>query len=456
MKDYSGITIDRYRVMEKLGHGGMAVVYKAFDTRLERDAAIKLIRTDEIPPSQLDRLLKRFEREAKSQARFSHPNIVPVFDYGEYEGVPYLVLEYLSGGTLKDWLKGVIDIETAINIIAPIADGLAYAHDLGVIHRDVKPSNILFNHFGRPLLTDFGIAKLLESDQMTLTGTGLGVGTPEYMAPEQWKGISVPQTDMYALGVVLYEMVTGQKPYTADTPIAIALMQMSEPLRLPSELNAGISEKAEQLLLKALAKQPENRHENMHDFHSALLELQNRQPIPLPRKTKAPSTEELVIPTQSFDQLTGFDDQETIDEYYEQPIKIEKVDESAKKELDQNPEKITNSTNHPGEKIRIFYQPDEFNKQQSLSDVMDSIDEDDKWPNEIEVVNESPNSNIEKNQIINGSQSFHNLQEEIGENNEVPVDHEIREDPEKNMELLTTISLLIVLLFFLILIFSPR
>jgi serine/threonine protein kinase len=380
MKDYSGITIDRYRIMEKLGHGGMAVVYKAFDTRLEREAAIKLIRTDEIPPSQLDRLLKRFEREAKSQARFSHPNIVPVFDYGEYEGVPYLVLEYLSGGTLKDRLKGVMDIETAINIIAPIADGLAYAHDLGVIHRDVKPSNILFNHFGRPLLTDFGIAKLLESDQMTLTGTGLGVGTPEYMAPEQWKGISVPQTDMYALGVVLYEMVTGQKPYTADTPIAIALMQMSEPLRLPSELIAGISENAEQLLLKALAKQPENRYKNMHDFYSALLELQNRQFSSIPRKPTISFTEELVISNKTFETQTGFDDQETIDEYNEQPIKIEKVEESlhevfvSKSIFDENisfenklEDQIANISEYIGKGLRRQEEVNDLTKPEHLS-----------------------------------------------------------------------------------------
>ena len=268
-----GKSIDQYHILEQLGQGGMATVYRAYDTRLERDVAIKIIRTDEIPPSQLEMLLKRFEREVKSQARFSHPNIVPVFDFGEYEGMPYLVMEYLQVGTLRDKMHGTLPLGTAVAVLAPIASALAYAHGLGVIHRDVKPSNILFNQQRRPMLTDFGIAKLLESNQSTLTGTGLGVGTPEYMAPEQWKGTSVPQTDIYALGVVLYEMLTGVRPYTAETPLAVALKQMSEPIRRPSDVVADIPEEVELVLFKALAKQPENRYENMTAMMQAMQKL---------------------------------------------------------------------------------------------------------------------------------------------------------------------------------------
>jgi serine/threonine protein kinase len=270
MQNYVGQQIDRYRVTERLGMGGMAVVYKAYDTRLERDVAIKIIRTDEIPLSQHERLLKRFEREAKSQARFTHRNIVPIYDYGDVGGAPYLVMSYIPGGTLKLRTGQPVPYPQALGWLIPIADALHYAHQRGVIHRDIKPSNILFDSEDQPVLTDFGIAKLLETDEATLTGTGLGVGTPEYMAPEQWQGKATPATDQYALGVVLYELLTGQKPYTADTPAAIILMQANEPLRRPSTLAPGIPESLEKLLFKALANNPQDRYEDMAAMRKAL------------------------------------------------------------------------------------------------------------------------------------------------------------------------------------------
>jgi serine/threonine protein kinase len=270
MQNYVGQQIDRYRITERLGQGGMAVVYKAYDTRLERDVALKLIRVEEIPPSQHERLMKRFEREAKAMAKFSHPNIVPVYDYGEVDGSPYLVMEYIPGGTLKDKTGQPVPFETAIGWIAPIADALAYAHEFGIIHRDVKPSNILFDQKCRPILTDFGIAKILETDEATLTGTGLGVGTPEYMAPEQWQGKASEATDQYALGVVLYELITGKKPYSADTPAAIAIVQATEPLQAPSNIVSGIPEAVEKVLYKALARDPQDRYEDMETLRKAL------------------------------------------------------------------------------------------------------------------------------------------------------------------------------------------
>lgn len=288
MQDYIGHTIERYLIKEQLGQGGMAVVYKAFDTRLEREVALKLIQTDEIPPIQLDPLLKRFEREAKSQARLSHPSIVPVHDYGSFEGMPYLVMEYLHNGTLRDLLKGPIPLKAIIAVISPLALGLAYAHNLGVIHRDIKPSNILFNQHRRPMLTDFGIAKLMEADQFTLTGTGLGVGTPEYMAPEQWKGEAVPQTDIYALGVIMYEMLTGVKPYTAETPLAVALKQMTEPFPRPNDLVEGVPAEVEMFLFKALARNPEQRQTNMQIFHEELIKLRYLFTSSLPSQQNKP------------------------------------------------------------------------------------------------------------------------------------------------------------------------
>jgi len=270
MQDFVGKHIDRYRVTDRLGVGGMAVVYKAYDTRLEREVAIKLIRTEAIPPEQYERLMKRFEREAKAQARFNHRHIMPVHDYGEVDSAPYLVMAYTPGDTLKARAGKPIPYQQALRWLIPIADALAYAHDLGVIHRDVKPSNILFDEQEQPILTDFGIAKLLETDEATLTGTGMGVGTPEYMAPEQWRGQATPATDQYALGVVLYELLTGHKPYTADTPAAVAIMQAMEPLQPPGNLVAGIPGSLEKLLYKALALRPEDRYEDMNALSNTL------------------------------------------------------------------------------------------------------------------------------------------------------------------------------------------
>jgi serine/threonine protein kinase len=201
----------RYHIVEQLGHGGMAVVFRAYDTRLERDVAVKVIRTGMIQPDLMPLLLKRFEREAKSLAKMTHRYIVNVFDFGEYEGAPYLVMEYIPGGTLKRLTGTPIAYRQAVKYLLPVADALSYAHQQGIVHRDVKPSNILITENDEPLLSDFGIAKIMGTEQVTqLTATGVGIGTPEYMAPEQWMGQVFPQTDIYALGIVLFELVTGK------------------------------------------------------------------------------------------------------------------------------------------------------------------------------------------------------------------------------------------------------
>jgi eukaryotic-like serine/threonine-protein kinase len=160
MKDLTGQSIGRYHIIEKLGEGGMAIVYKAYDTHLECEVAVKVIRTDQLAPSVLERALKRFEREAKAVAKLNHPNIVKVSDYGEFDGSPYLVMTYLSGGTLKSALKerGILSWQEAIQVLIPIAEALGFAHAHGVIHRDVKPANILLSESHQPMLTDFGVA----------------------------------------------------------------------------------------------------------------------------------------------------------------------------------------------------------------------------------------------------------------------------------------------------------
>ncbi len=215
-KDLIGKSLSRYHILEQLGEGGMAIVYKAFDTRLEREVAVKVIRMERLAPEIAEKTFKRFDREAKALAKLNHPNIMRIIDYGEHEGYPYLVMEYLSGGTLKRRTESAQPMpwEQAVDILIPVAEALNYAHEKNIIHRDVKPSNILLNDTGLPMLTDFGIAKIMEEDvTMDLTGTSVGIGTPEYMAPEQ--GLGKPadaRTDIYSLGIVFYELITGRKP----------------------------------------------------------------------------------------------------------------------------------------------------------------------------------------------------------------------------------------------------
>jgi len=287
MTDLTNQSIGRYHILEQLGQGGMATVYKAYDTRLEREVAVKVIRKEAFPPEQLERIFKRFEREAKVLAHMVHPNIVKIYDTGEYSGSPFLVMEYLPGKTLKDQMNRPIDYRQAARLLAPIAQALHYAHQRGILHRDVKPSNILLMEDKTPILTDFGIAKLLEGEEgHTLTGTGIGVGTPEYMAPEQGLGKEVDgRADMYGLGVVLYEMVTGRKPYEAETPLAVLLKQVNDPLPRPKQFIPDLPDEVERVIFKALAKKPEDRYETMAVFAAALEGLVHVQPVsaPLPQ-----------------------------------------------------------------------------------------------------------------------------------------------------------------------------
>ncbi len=280
MTNLSGQSLGRYHILEQLGEGGMATVYKALDTRLERYVAVKVIRSGAFPPEQLGRMLKRFEHEAKALASLSHPNIVKVLDYGEHDGSPFIVMEFLPGGTLKHRVGRPIPWGKAVETLLPIAQALGYAHEHGLIHRDVKSSNILLTDKGQPMLTDFGIAKILETEETgTLTGTGVGIGTPEYMAPEQWTGGATTQSDIYSLGIVLYEMVTGRKPYMADTPAAILLKQATEPLPRPTQYAPDLPEGVERVLIKALAKNSQNRYQTMTEFAAAMEKLaQGKQP----------------------------------------------------------------------------------------------------------------------------------------------------------------------------------
>ena len=311
MTQLIGKEINHYRLIKQQGIGGMAIVYHAYDVSLERDVALKLIRSDAFAEDDHGRLMKRFEREAKAQSRFSHPNIVPVYDYGEFEGMPYLVMAYFPGGTLKNKTGKPIEIIRAFDWLIPIAGALSYAHQRGVIHRDVKPSNILFDEKGNPILTDFGIAKLLEETDGTLTDTGFGVGTPEYMAPEQWQGRADAASDQYALGVVLYELLTGQKPYAAETPVAVALKQLNDPLVQPSVYAPTIPDVIERVLYKALASDPGDRYENMAEFQKTLINLRPHLPDLIQEKKRRIDAGEITV--QSMEGLASQSESKTVD-----------------------------------------------------------------------------------------------------------------------------------------------
>ena len=276
MTNLIGQSFGRYHILEQLGEGGMATVYKAYDTRLERPVAVKVI----LPMREhSEKFLKRFEREAKSLAGLSHPNIVKVLDYGEHEGLPYIVMEYVPGGMLKEKLGKPMGWKEAAKLLAPVARALAYAHSQKMVHRDVKPANILLTQSGEPMLSDFGVAKMLKEEKpLELTGTGtgagVGVGTPEYMAPEQGMGKEVDgRTDVYSLGIVFYELVTGRKPFRADTALAVLYKQMTEPLPHPKQYVSELPDGVVGVMLKALAKDPKDRYQDAGDFADALERL---------------------------------------------------------------------------------------------------------------------------------------------------------------------------------------
>ncbi len=287
--DLIGKPLGRYHILEQLGKGGMATVYKALDTPLDRHVAVKVIRREAFPPEKLEHMLHRFKREARALARLSHPNIVKVLDSEEEKGIPYLVMAYLPGGTLKHKMQGKpMHWQKAAQLLLPICKALSYAHKEGIIHRDIKPSNILISESDEPMLTDFGIAKIIEGDETTadLTGTGVGIGTPEYMAPEQGAGQADERVDIYGLGVIYYQMVTGRLPYEADTPMAVLLKKNTEPLPSPRQFVPSLPDDVERVLIKALQTDPKHRYQSVDAFLSALENIANGTPIPESEKAK--------------------------------------------------------------------------------------------------------------------------------------------------------------------------
>ena len=269
MNDVFGKKLGQYILLEQLGEGGMAKVYNALDSRVERNVAIKVI----LPSKRTSNVfLQQFEREAKVLANLAHTNIVKVLNYGVEHGQPYLVMEYVSGGTLKEAMNQKLPWQTAAAILAPIARALDYVHQQQIVHRDVKPSNILLQDDFRPMLSDFGILMLLESkEEKPDSAIGAGIGTPEYMPPEQGMGKDVDfRADIYSLGLVFYEMITGQKPYTADSPMAVIIKHVTDELPLPTRIDKNIPRFVERAILRAVQKDPKNRYISMGHFADVL------------------------------------------------------------------------------------------------------------------------------------------------------------------------------------------
>ncbi len=269
MNKVFGKKLGQYTLLEQLGEGGMATVYNALDSRVERNVAIKVI----LPSKRTSSIfLQQFEREAKALANLTHTNIVKVLNYGVQDGQPYLVMEYVPGGTLKDAMNQKIPWQTAAAILAPIARALDYVHRQQIVHRDVKPSNILLHEDFRPMLSDFGILKLLEGKEEKVdSAIAAGIGTPEYMSPEQGMGKEVDfRADIYSLGLVFYEMITGQKPYTADSPMAVVIKHVTDALPLPTKIDNAIPKFVERAILRAVQKNPKHRYISMGHFADVL------------------------------------------------------------------------------------------------------------------------------------------------------------------------------------------
>lgn len=262
-----GQVLGSYQVLDQVGRGGMATVFKGVQPALQRYVAIKVL-----PAffAEDQTLLARFRQESAVVANLRHPNILAVYDFNEQNGVVYLVSEFVDGGTLADAVGQPLSAEEALNLLRPVASALDYAHARGIVHRDVKPSNVLLHRDGTPVLSDFGLVHIAGGNER-LTATGMTVGTPEYMAPEQATGSQIgPSCDIYALAVILYEMLTGNVPFTGETPLQVVLAHLHNSLPPPRQRNPAISPAVEQVVLKGLAKKPEDRYQSAGALIQAL------------------------------------------------------------------------------------------------------------------------------------------------------------------------------------------
>lgn len=281
--DLTGLVFGSYKLVELLGRGGMASVYRGYQESIDRNVAIKVLPHEFLHDPNFS---QRFVAEARTLAKLTHPAILPLYDFGTANDVPYIVMPLMTGGTLADRIKaGPMPLAEAVRLLTPVAEALDFAHSQNVIHRDIKPSNILFDQRSQPFLADFGIAKALEASSQ-LTGTAI-VGTPDYMSPEQARGEVVDaRSDLYSLGVMAFQCLAGDTLFHATTPIGVMLKHATEPPPPIRHVRPDVPEAVEQVLLKALAKQPAERFQTSSEFMRAFAAAAAGQPLP-PSQTSA-------------------------------------------------------------------------------------------------------------------------------------------------------------------------
>jgi serine/threonine protein kinase len=275
-----GENVGPYRIIEQLGQGGMATVFKAYHASLDRYVAVKALHQAFNEDSTFT---ARFQREARVVAKLEHPNIVPVYDYSEHESRPYLVMKFIEGDTLKArFQRGALNSQEIEQVVTSVGSALGYAHQQGVLHRDIKPSNVLLSNEGIMYLADFGLARIAQAGESTLSSDSI-MGTPQYISPEQAMGKKDLDsgTDIYSFGVMLYEMVVGQVPFSADTPFSIIHDHIYTPLPLPMDINPKVPEPVQKVLLKALAKDRADRYKTVEDLVYAFKSAWTEAGVPM-------------------------------------------------------------------------------------------------------------------------------------------------------------------------------
>ena len=284
----AGSKLGRYQVTDQIGKGAAAYVFRAYDPDLNREVALKVL-----PVSRRDEVsfVERFRNEAQAVARLSHPNIMPIFDFGEDKGFAFIVTRYVTGGTLHERMGEKTDLPSVIAYLTPVADALDYAHRQGVVHRDIKPANVLLDEDLTPILADFGIAVVLEAEAR-LTRDGMIMGTPAYISPEQVMGKAPdPRSDIYSLGVLLYELLLGRPLFKTESQAATLLAHVHEPVDLSEDSELGLSPELKAVLLAALAKDPQDRFQTAGELSEALVSVSVRpmlDPPPIEQKSVSP------------------------------------------------------------------------------------------------------------------------------------------------------------------------